>query len=61
MTQTAPEPQDQPTDGTGRKFEDSLLDELAGEWRLQRKVGSRLEENFIRAEWVLNSHTLRAG
>lgn len=37
------------------KFQDALLDNLVGDWRIERKFGSgRTAENTVRAEWVLD-------
>lgn len=55
-----PQKQDKPPlDGPNVRFEDSLLDNLAGEWKLSRKVGKRLEENHFKAEWILNHQFLQ--
>ena len=40
-------------------FKDDLLDNLAGEWRLIRKMQGRITENVVRAEWVLNHQFFR--
>ena len=48
-----------PTDGREAKFEDSLLDKLAGNWRVARKFGDgRTAENTVRVGWVLNHQFL---
>jgi Protein of unknown function (DUF1579) len=37
------------------KFQEALLDNLVGDWRIERKFGSgRTAENTVRAEWVLD-------
>lgn len=40
-------------------FKDDLLDNLAGEWRLVRKMQGRITENVVKAEWVLNHQFFR--
>ena len=35
-------------------FKDDLLDNLVGEWKLVRKMQSRITQNVVKAEWVLN-------
>ena len=48
-----------PNDGREAKFEDSLLDKLAGNWRVVRKFGdSHTAENTVRVGWVLNHQFL---
>src|SRR4029078_12023625 len=43
-----------PNDGREAKFEDSLLDKLAGNWRVVRKFGdSHTAENTVRVVWVI--------
>jgi Protein of unknown function (DUF1579) len=42
-------------DGPGHPVQDSLLEKLVGEWRVERKFGSgRTAENALHADWVLN-------
>jgi hypothetical protein len=37
------------------KFQDALLDNLVGDWRVERKFGSgRIAENTLHTEWVLD-------
>jgi hypothetical protein len=59
MTQTPPEQDKLPLDGPHRQFEDTLLENLTGEWQLSRKMGKRLEENHVKAEWILNHQFLQ--
>ena len=59
MTQTLPTQENQPVDGPHVHFEDALLDKLTGEWRLSRKIGTRLEENHVKADWILNHQFLQ--
>jgi hypothetical protein len=41
------------------KFEDALLDNLVGDWHVERKFGSgRTAENTLHAEWVLDHQFL---
>ena len=54
MTQTPPQQETQPADGPHVRFEDALLDNLTGDWKLTRKIGQRLEENHVQVEWILN-------
>jgi hypothetical protein len=45
----------EPVDGPGHPFQDSLLEKLVGDWRVERKFGSgRTAENTLQAEWLLN-------
>jgi hypothetical protein len=54
MTQTPATQENQPVDGPHTGFEDALLDKLTGEWRLSRKIRNSLEENHVKAEWILS-------
>src|SRR6201982_186009 len=48
-----------PSDGREAKFEDPLLDNLVGNWRVVRKFGDgRTAENTVRVGWVLNHQFL---
>lgn len=40
-------------------FQDDLLENLAGEWKLVRKIQGRITENVVKAEWVLNHQFFR--
>lgn len=41
------------------KFQDALLDNLVGDWHVERKFGSgRTGENTVHAEWVLDHQFL---
>ena len=40
-------------------FKDDLLDNLVGEWKLVRKMQSRITQNVVKAEWVLNHQFFR--
>src|SRR5918995_1161802 len=40
-------------------FKDDLLDNLVGEWKLVRRMQSRITENVVKAEWVLNHQFFR--
>src|SRR5213592_1039505 len=41
------------------KFQDTLLDNLVGDWHVERKFGSgRTAENTLHAEWVLDHQFL---
>ena len=40
-------------------FKDDLLDNLAGEWKLVRKMQGRISEHVVKADWVLNHQFLR--
>jgi uncharacterized protein DUF1579 len=43
------------SDGRDNPFHDALLDNLAGDWHVDRKLGrGRKAENTLHAEWVLN-------
>jgi hypothetical protein len=46
-------------DGPNRIFNDKLLDNLAGDWRLTRKIGGQTAENKVHAEWVLYHQFLK--
>jgi hypothetical protein len=41
-----------------RIFRDDLLDNLAGDWKLTRKIRGQSVENRVKAEWVLNHQFL---
>lgn len=47
-----------PLDGRQRLLQDSLLDHLAGDWRVERTMRGRTTENAVSAEWVLNHQFL---
>lgn len=47
-----------PLDGRDQIFHDELLDNLAGDWKLTRKMRGQTVENSVRAEWVLNHQFL---
>ena len=59
MTERPPEPPPPPLDGPDVRFEDPLLDRLAGQWHLTRRIGRRLEENRVKAGWILNHQFLQ--
>lgn len=59
MTQPSQQQEKQPVDGPHVRFEDALLDQLIGELKLSRKIGNRLEENHVKAEWILNHQFLQ--
>lgn len=48
----------EPLDGPNRQFTDPLLDRLAGDWKLTRKIRGQTVENLAKAEWVLNHQFL---
>jgi hypothetical protein len=48
-----------PLDGRNRIFQDDFLDNLAGDWKLTRKMRTQSVENSVKAEWVLNHQFLR--
>ena len=48
----------EPLDGRSRIFHDDLLDNLAGDWKLTRKIRGQTLENTVKAEWVLNHQFL---
>jgi hypothetical protein len=52
VTAVAQSPRDQ-------VFKDDLLDNLAGEWKLVRKIRGRITENVVKADWVLNHQFFR--
>ncbi len=47
-----------PVDGRQRIMQDSLLDHLVGQWRLERSMRGRTTDNAVHAEWVLNHQFL---
>ena len=59
MTQEPQEQSKQPVNGLLVRFEDPLLDNLAGEWKINRKMSNRLEENLVKVEWILNHQFLQ--
>src|ERR1700683_5007321 len=50
---------DEPADGPGRIFKDVFIENLAGEWKLTRKIRGKEVENTATAEWVLNHQFLK--
>ena len=48
----------QDLDGKDKIFKDELVDNLAGEWKLTRKIRGQSLENTVKAEWVLNRQFL---
>jgi hypothetical protein len=48
-----------PLDGRQRPFQDSLFDQLAGNWFMSGSVGRRAVAYTVQAEWVLNHQFLR--
>jgi hypothetical protein len=48
-----------PLDGPNRIFNDDLLNNLVGAWKLKREIRSRTAENTVTVEWVLNHQFLR--
>ena len=46
-------------DGPQHQFKDPLLDNLVGQWKLKRKIGTRTAENSVTVDWVLNHQFLR--
>src|SRR5438874_12504970 len=55
MSATAQEP----VDGSKGVFHDDLIDKLAGDWKLTRKIRGRQVENTVKAEWVLKHQFLQ--
>ena len=50
---------DDPPDGPKRIFQDPFIDNLAGEWKLTRKIRGKEVHNTLKAEWVLNHQFLQ--
>jgi hypothetical protein len=48
----------QPLDGRDHIFQDQLLDNLVGDWKITRKFKTRTAENTAKVEWVLNHQFL---
>lgn len=48
-----------PLDGPSRIFNDDLLNNLVGDWKLNREIQGRTAENAVTVEWVLNHQFLR--
>jgi hypothetical protein len=46
-------------DGPGGRFEDDLLSNLEGDWRLSRQIRGTTVENAAQAPWVLNHQFLQ--
>jgi hypothetical protein len=59
MTQTPPTQETPRVDGPEVRFEDALLEQMTGNWKLSRKIGQRLEENDAHVEWILNHQFLQ--
>jgi hypothetical protein len=49
----------EPLDGPSRIFNDDLLNNLVGDWKLSRQIQGRTAENTVSVEWVLNHQFLR--
>jgi hypothetical protein len=49
----------EPLDGPNRIFRGELLDNLAGDWKLTRKIREQTVENSVKAEWVFNHQPMR--
>jgi len=50
---------EEPVDGPNHPFQDSLLDNIVGDWRVERRFASgRTAENTLHAELVLNHQFL---
>ena len=49
----------QSTDIRNRAFQDDLLDNLVGEWKLVRRMQGRITEHVVKADWVLGHQFLR--
>lgn len=50
---------DEPQDGPMRQFRDPFIENLAGEWKITRKIRGEEVRNTLRAEWVLNHQFLQ--
>jgi hypothetical protein len=50
--------QDEPPDGPKRIFKDDLIENLAGDWKLSRKIRGKELTNKLTAQWVLNHQFL---
>jgi hypothetical protein len=50
---------DDPPDGPKRAFKDPFIENLAGEWKLTRKIRGKEETNKLKAKWVLNHQFLQ--
>jgi Protein of unknown function (DUF1579) len=59
LTQQLLENQQQPINGQEALFQDSLLENLSGEWMVSRKIRNLMEENRARVEWILNHQFLQ--
>jgi hypothetical protein len=46
-------------DGPKRIFQDAFIEQLAGDWHLDRKIRGREVRNAVRAQWVLNHQFLQ--
>jgi hypothetical protein len=46
-------------DGPKHVFQDALLDNLKGAWKLSGKIMGRVADHTVEAEWVLNHQFLR--
>ncbi len=50
--------QDEQPDGPKRIFKDDLIENLAGDWKLTRKIRGKELANSVAAKWVLNHQFL---
>jgi hypothetical protein len=50
---------DDPPDGPKRIFRDPFIENLAGDWKLVRKIRGKEIKNKVKVEWVLNHQFLK--
>src|SRR5262245_174008 len=50
---------DEPPDGPKRIFKDPFIENLAGDWKLTRKIRGKEVINTVQARWVLNHQFLQ--
>jgi len=48
----------EPPDGYSKIFHDEFLNNLAGDWKLTRKIHGQTSQSEVHAEWVLNHQFL---
>ncbi|MBI3716937.1 MAG: DUF1579 family protein [Betaproteobacteria bacterium] len=49
----------EPAEGVKTLFRDPYIEQLAGDWKLTRKIRGKEAQNTLKAEWVLNHQFLQ--
>lgn len=54
----SPAPAQEPEDGVGHPFQDPLVERLAGDWTIMRRIRGKEVHNSASARWILNHQFL---